>query len=249
MDISFQNKVVVITGGAGGFGSATARSFAAAGASVVISDINLEAAQALAAELPSATAVQADVTDAASIKNLIEEAVSTYGGIDILVNNAGAPARFSELVDMDEDAIDWVTDINLRSTFLASKYAIPHLEKREGAAIVNVASIAASRPRPGSSIYCASKAGVQVFTKALAAELAPRIRVNAINPAVAETGFIMNHFGAELTDELRAKMLETIPLGRAAQPQDIANGILFLASDKADFMTGHNLDVDGGRSI
>lgn len=250
MNINFTDKVVVVTGGAGGFGSATARSFGEAGAQVVIADINGEAAESLANEIPSAVGIQADSTTVAGNEAIIDAAIDSFGNLDVLVNNAGAPVKGKPLAEMSSDEVAWLIDINLRSAILASKFAIPHLQKREGSSIVNIASISANRPRPNAAIYATTKAGVQGLTLALASELAPDIRVNGINPVVANTGFIKNQFGHTMTDdELRENVVSTIPMGRTAHPQDIANSVLFIASKEASLITGHLLNVDGGRNL
>lgn len=250
MEISFKDKVVVVTGAAGGFGSATARAFAAAGAHVVIADLNEEGAAGVAGELPSATPVRTDVTDAASVERLVDTTVGTYGGIDVLVNNAGAPNLAGPLEELDVETLRWLTAVNYESAVLASKFAIPHLRRRSGASIVNVASVSAKRPRPGHAVYCSIKAGVEAFTRSLAVETAPDIRVNAVSPVIAETGFVKNALGADkLDDDQRNAMVSGIPMGRTAQPDDVATNILYLASGQAGFLTGVCLDVDGGRSI
>lgn len=250
MRIDFTGKIVVVTGGAGGFGSATARTFAEAGARVVVSDINLEKAQAVASELDGAIAVRTDVTSPESITELFETVHAEFGGLDILVNNAGAPTPKTDLVDMTLRDIDWLININYRSTVLASQAALPLMEGREGANIVNVASISARRPRPGGTVYNSAKAGVESFTMALAAEVAPAIRVNAVSPVISETGFINSIYGqSEISDNDRQRLVSGIPLGRTASTQDIANSIAFLASDLGNFHTGVCLQVDGGRSI
>lgn len=250
MNITFTGKTVVITGAAGGFGAATAKAFGAAGANVVVSDINIEGAQAVAAEIGSAIAVRTDVTDPQQLKALMETAAAEFGGIDVLVNNAGAPSLQGPLTELDDDKVRWLTSINYESAVFASKYAIPYLEQRPGASIINVASVSARRPRPGHAVYCSTKAGVETFTRALAVEIAPAIRVNAVNPVIAETGFVKNAMGTDtLPDAVREAMVAGIPMGRTAQVEDIANNILYLASDIASFLTGVVLDVDGGRSI
>lgn len=250
MRIDFTDKVVVVTGGAGGFGSSTARTFAQAGATVVVSDIALEKAETVAADLPAAIAVRTDVTSPESITELFEIVDERCGGIDVLVNNAGAPTPKTDLVDMTLADIDWLIDINYRSTVLASQAALPLMAGRENANIVNVASISARRPRPGGTVYNSAKAGVESFTRALAAEVAPHVRVNAVSPVIAETGFVRSIYGRDdLTEGDRARLVQGIPLARTAQPQDVANTIAFLASDLASFHTGVCLQVDGGRSI
>lgn len=248
--LDFTDRTVLVTGGAGGFGGATARTFAEHGARVVIADLDLDAANALAATLPNAIAVQTDVTDPDALHAAVAAAVEHGGGLDVLVNNAGAPNRGGPLEEVSLEVLDWLYQINLRSTVIASQAALPHLRRSEHAAIVNVASISAKRPRPGHAVYCALKAGVETFTRALAVEVAPRVRVNAVSPVIAETGFVANAFGAaKLTDEQRSMMVSGIPMGRTAVPQDVANAVLYLASDLASFETGVCLDVDGGRSI
>ncbi|MGW0177185.1 SDR family oxidoreductase [Rhodococcus sp. NPDC003322] len=250
MDISFKDRTVVITGAAGGFGAATARMFAAAGANVVVSDIDGVRAKDLASQLPSAVAVTTDVTDPDAMSELIAAAEGRYGAVHVMVNNAGLPHRSTSLVDMAVEDVDFQHVINLRSVFLGCKYAIPALARAGGGVIINTASIAGKRPRPGMVMYNATKGAVITLTRGLAAEVGPNIRVNAVNPVVSQTGFIKNALGVdELNDEARVGMTANIPMGRIATPEDVASAIVFLASDQASFLTGVCLDVDGGRSI
>lgn len=250
VEIQFKNKVVVVTGGAGGFGSATARSFAAAGAHVVVTDINVDGAKKVADELPSAEAAQLDVTSPESIGSFFADLAASHGGLDVLVNNAGAPRPKMSLEETSLEDIDWLIHLNYRSAILASKAALPLLRQRTGSSIVNVGSISGRRPRGGGTIYNSAKAGVEAFTKALAAEVAPLIRVNAVSPVIAETGFVQSIYGRDsLTGADRARLVTGIPMGRTAVPQDIANAILYLASEPSNFLTGVCLQVDGGRSI
>jgi 3-oxoacyl-[acyl-carrier protein] reductase len=250
VELSFENRVVVVTGAAGGFGSATARTFADAGAHVVVSDIDAEGAEKVAADLPSAIAVTTDVTDADAVRGLVEAAESAFGGIDVMVNNAGVPHRTCDLVDLDVGTVDRQLTVNVRSVFLGCKYAVPALRRRGGGVIVNVASIAARRPRPGLTVYNATKGAVITLTRGLAGEVAPDVRVNAVNPVIAETGFVKSLTGADaLPADLRENWVSGIPMARTASAQDVANSILYLASDQAGFLTGVCLDVDGGRSI
>ncbi|GAA0896401.1 SDR family oxidoreductase [Pseudonocardia zijingensis] len=250
MELSFENKVVVVTGAAGGFGSATARAFAEAGAHVVVSDINTAGARQLAATLPSAIALTTDVTDEDAVRDLVTDAEAQFGGIDVMVNNAGVPHRAAPLVDLDVDTVDRQLAVNVRSVFLGCKYAVPALRRRGGGVIVNVASIAGKRPRPGLSVYNATKGAVITLTRGLAGEVGPDVRVNAVNPVISETGFVKSFSGADrLPDDLRTTWVAGIPMGRTATAEDVAHSIRFLASDQAGFLTGVCLDVDGGRSI
>jgi 3-oxoacyl-[acyl-carrier protein] reductase len=246
----FVGRTAIVTGAASGFGEATARAFAAEGASVVVADLDLAGAERVAKELDSALAVQTDVADPEAVRELVDQTVGTFGGLDVLVNNAGIPHRAMPLVDLDVETADRVLAVNVRSVFLTCKYAVPHLQRRPGASIVNVASIGALRPRPGMTVYNATKGAVLTMTRGLAAEVAPAVRVNAVNPVVAETGFVKGAQGVDtIPDEIRAAMVAGIPMGRPATTTDVAEAILYLASDTASFLTGVCLDVDGGRSI
>lgn len=250
MQISFTDKVAVVTGGAGGFGSATAVALARGGAQVVVSDINREKAEAVVADIPGAIAVHTDVTSPESIYALFDRVAAEFGGLDVLVNNAGAPTPKTRLVDMTLRDVDWLIHINYRSTVLASQAGLPLMSGRHGANIVNVASISARRPRPGGTVYNSAKAGVESFTKALAAETAPHVRVNSVSPVISETGFIRSIYGYDQLDDAdRQRLVAGIPLQRTVTSEEVANSIAFLASDLASFHTGVNLQVDGGRSI
>jgi 3-oxoacyl-[acyl-carrier protein] reductase len=250
MKLSFDGRTVVVTGAAGGFGSATARTFAEAGANVVVSDIDEGRAKEVADGLPSAIAVHADVTDPEAMERLVATAEERFGRLHVMVNNAGLPHRQAPMIDMDVADVDFQFAINIRSVFLGCKFAVPALRRAGGGVIVNTASIAGKRPRPGMVVYNATKGAVITLTRGLATEVGPDIRVNAVNPVVSETGFIKNALGVEtLDDEARSGLTANIPLGRIAEPQDVANAIVYLASDQAAFLTGVCLDVDGGRSI
>ncbi|MFF7476934.1 glucose 1-dehydrogenase [Streptomyces sp. NPDC008092] len=249
--MTLEGRTVVVTGAAGGFGSAICQVFAEAGAHVMVSDIDTERAREVARALPSATAVTTDVTDPDAVRELVESTMDATGRLDVLVNNAGLPHLSRKLIDLPVDVVDAQLTMNVRSVFLGCKYAVPAmLGSAGGGVIVNVASIAGRRPRPGLVIYNATKAAVINLTRGLAGELAPDIRVNAVNPVVSETGFIKNSLGVDtLPDKARAHVVAGIPMGRPALPQDVANAVLYLASEPASFLTGVCLDVDGGRSI
>lgn len=245
---SFAGKCVVVTGAASGFGKAMSEKFAAAGASVVVADINGQGAKAVAAELPDAISFQLDVSSEEQNRALIEATVEAFGKIDVFCANAGIPHRAKMMVKQDLEEFDSMWAINVRSIFLAAKYCVPHM--LEGSSIVNTSSIGAKRPRPGLAAYYAAKGAVVTLTKAMAIELAPKIRVNAVCPVSAPTGFDMNAVGSEnLSPEAEAGVIAGIPLGRRASPEDVASSVFFLASDEAEFLTGVCLDVDGGRAI
>ena len=246
----FEGKSVIVTGAANGFGAAIARAFGAVGAQVVVSDVDLDAARELARSLPWAVAMRADVTSAGEVEKLVESTIETFGSIDVLVNNAGLPHRRAPLEELSVEDVEFQLKMNIRSVFLACKFALPMLRKRSGSSIVNVASIGGKRPRPGMTIYNATKGAVITLTRGLAAEVGPSVRVNAVNPVASETGFIKKALGVDtLSDDMRRAIVSEIPMGRPAMPEDVANAVLFLASDQASFLTGVCLDVDGGRSI
>lgn len=245
---AFNNKHVIVTGAASGFGRAIATDFALSGARVLVADIDEQGAKAVAATLPGAVACAVDVMDAAQIRSMIDTAVSEFGAIDVLCNNAGRPHPIGPALDLDEATFDWQMSINTRSIFLGMKYAAPHMP--DGAVIINMCSISATRPRPGRALYNASKGAIWTLTRSVATELAPRIRVNAVAPVVSQTKFVVGDDGTpDFTPEQQEEMVKGIPMGRQAEPQDVANAVTFLASPAASFLTGVVLDVDGGRSI
>lgn len=251
----FQGKSVVVTGAGSGFGEAIAIRFAQEGGRVVVSDVNEEngrrVASGIAAEGGSARFVRADVSRAAEVKAMIGEAVSAFGGLDVLVNNAGFSHRMMPLWELPEEEYERVFATNVRGVYLGCKFAVPVMKERGGGVIVNTASIGAVAPRPGITAYNATKGAVLTLTRGLAVEVAPfKIRVNAVNPVAAETGFVKTAVGVDkFPDEIRKQVISTIPLGRLTEPRDVAAAVLFLASAEAEFLTGVCLAVDGGRSI
>ncbi len=246
-----ENKVAIVTGGASGFGRAIAETFAAEGANVLIADLNTEAAVAVASRIgESAASVTTDVSRKADIERMVAAAIKQFGGLDILVNNAGTTHKNQSLMTVTEAEFDRIYAVNVKSIFLATLAAVPELEKRGGGVIINMASTAGLRPRPGLTWYNGTKGAVLTLTKSMAVELAPKkIRVNAINPVIGETGMIEQFMGLPDTPENRAKFTAGIPLGRFSKPSDIANAALFLAEPASAFITGVALEVDGGRSI
>ena len=251
----FQGKSVVVTGAGSGFGEAIAIRFAQEGGRVVVSDVNEEngrrVASAIAAEGGSARFVRADVSRAAEVKAMIGEAVSAFGGLDVLVNNAGFSHRMMPLWELPEEEYERVFATNVRGVYLGCKFAVPVMKERGGGVIVNTASIGAVAPRPGITAYNATKGAVLTLTRGLAVEVAPfKIRVNAVNPVAAETGFVKTAVGVDkFPDEIRKQVISTIPLGRLTEPRDVAAAVLFLASAEAEFLTGVCPAVDGGRRI
>jgi 3-oxoacyl-[acyl-carrier protein] reductase len=241
--------VAIVTGAASGFGEGIARRFAEEGASVLIADLAAEKGARVAASLPRGRFHQADVAKAADVEAMIAAALDAFGAVDILVNNAGATHRNQPMLDVDEETFDRVYAVNVKSIYLTALAAVPIMRQQGGGAILNIASTAGVRPRPGLTWYNGSKGAAIALTRSMAAELAPdRIRVNALNPVIGETGLTAAFMGGD-TPELRRKFVATIPLGRMSRPLDVANAALFLCSDEAEFLTGVCLEVDGGRCI
>lgn len=245
------NKIAIVTGAASGFGAEIARLYVENGAKVVIADLNLEGGQAVSAELgSSAIAVKCDVTSAADINNAVQECVETFGTPSIVVNNAGYAYKTCPLLEVDEATFDRTFAINVKSIYHMAQAVVPLMQERRTGVILNIGSTAGIRPRPGTVWYNASKGAVNLLSKAMAVELAPfGIRVNAICPVIGATAMLENFLGAPDTPENRAAFIATIPMGRLSEPRDVANAALFLASDSANFLTGLELPVDGGRTI
>ncbi|MBA5778317.1 SDR family oxidoreductase [Stappia sp. F7233] len=243
-------KVAIVTGAASGFGEGMAKRFAEEGARVIVADLNRAEASRVAAEIgEAARAVTVDVTVAADVEAMIAAATSGFGGLDILVNNAGYTDRNGSLLEVDEETFDRIFAVNAKAIYLAALKAVPAMEAAGGGVIINTASTAGLRPRPGLTWYNASKGWAITATKSMAVELAPKnIRVNALCPVAGETG-MLHLFMGEDTPEKRAQFKASIPLGRLSRPLDIANAALWLASDEAEFITGVALEVDGGRCI
>jgi 3-oxoacyl-[acyl-carrier protein] reductase len=250
----FDQKTVVVTGAGGGFGEGIAKRFAALGGRVVIVDLRAEHAARVAAEInqsgAAAIAVTADITLDRDVAAVAERTAAAFGPAAILVNNAGITHKNSPMLDVDEAMFDRVFAVNVKSIYLTAKHFVPPMRKMGGGAIVNIASTAGLRPRPGLTWYNGSKGAAIALTKSMAIELAPdRIRVNAINPVMGETGMLQDLLPGQDSAAVRARIIATIPLGRFSQPRDIANAVTFLASDESDLITGSCLEVDGGRCI
>ncbi|MEE9455360.1 MAG: SDR family oxidoreductase [Paracoccaceae bacterium] len=241
-------KTAIVTGAASGFGAGIAKKFMAEGASVMIADINAEAAAKMAAEL-GGIACTVDVAHSASVQAMAETAIARMGHIDILVNNAGITHLPAAMEDVSEEDFDRVLAVNAKSVYLSAKHIVPHMKSRGMGAILNVASTAGVSPRPRLNWYNASKGWMITATKAMAVELAPNgVRVNAINPVAGDTPLLQSFMGED-TPEIRAKFIATIPLGRFSTPEDMGNAACFLCSDEASMITGVAMEVDGGRCI
>jgi NAD(P)-dependent dehydrogenase (short-subunit alcohol dehydrogenase family) len=240
-----EGKVAIVTGAGSGIGEASARRFHAEGAKVVLADIS-GAEEALAKELgDGAQAVRADVSKSESVQAMIQAAVDAFGKLDILYNNAGIDGEVVPLAEMSEQAWDQVQSINLRGVFLGIKYAIPAMLANGGGSIINTASMAATVAFPRMASYCAAKGGVVMLTKTAAAELAAQgIRVNSISPGTIQTA---------ITDSLPQDMIKAIiaanPVGRIADPSEVASLAVFLASDESAFITGSDYLIDGGYTL
>ena len=244
-----KNMIAIVTGAASGFGEGIARRFADEGARVLVADIDAERGARVAQAIPNGLFHRVDVADGRQVQAMIQAATEAFGGLDILVNNAGIAQRRGPLDGFSEEQFDRLYAVNVKSIYHATLAALPIFRQRGGGVIVNTASTAAGRPRPGLTWYNGSKGAVVSLTRSLAVELAPdRIRVNAINPVIGETALTAEFMGGD-TPELRKSFVASVPLGRMSRPTDIANAALYLVSDEAEFITGVCLDVDGGRSV
>ena len=245
-----EGKTAIVTGGASGFGEGIVRKFAAEGCRVMIADLNIAAADALADALGETVKTCAtNVTKNDDVAALTAAALGAFGQIDILVNNAGTTHLPAAMEDVSEDDFDNVFAVNAKSVFLTAKHVVPVLKAQKSGVILNVASTAAVSPRPRLSWYNASKGWMTNATKGMAIELAPDgIRVNAINPVAGETP-LLKMFMGEDTPQVRAKFLSTIPLGRFSTPDDMGNAACYLCSDEASMVTGVCMEIDGGRCI
>ncbi|RLB67955.1 MAG: 3-oxoacyl-ACP reductase [Deltaproteobacteria bacterium] len=239
------DKVAIVTGASRGIGRLIAMSLAGQGAKIVASARNAEALETLTAEIASqggeAVAVVGDVAVEADANNLIKQAVATYGRVDILINNAGI-TRDGLLLRMKDADWDAVLDTNLKGAFHCIRAAVKVMSKQRSGRIINISSVVGEMGNAGQANYCASKAGLLGLTKSVAREFARRnVTVNAITP-----GFIVTDMTEDMTDNARETMTEQIPLGRLGEAEDVANAVLFLASDQSAYITGQVLGVNGG---
>ncbi len=252
----FDGKAALVTGGALGIGRGIVRAFAAEGAGVAIADVNAEAAEVLAAELRAsgavAVAVVGDVSSSSDAARMVAETVETLGRLDVLVNNAGILPTdwYFRLEEMPEEVWDRILAVNLKGAFLMSKHALPRIrETNRGGVVVNIASVQGLQSMPGVPAYAASKGGLLSLTRSMALDYAAEgIRVVSICPGTIDSELVRDLARAEggnIESNLR-RYGSFHPLGRIGRPEDIAQAVVFLASDRASFITGEYLTVDGG---
>jgi NAD(P)-dependent dehydrogenase (short-subunit alcohol dehydrogenase family) len=248
-----EHKTAFVTGAASGLGRAAAVRFAAEGATVVAADLDRAAAEETVDRVEAAggdgAAHELDVRDADAVQAAVDATAEEYG-LDIVVNNAGVDHDRAVVEDIDEADRDHVIDVNVKGVWNGCHAALPHLKAQGSGSIVNTASFAGLTGVPHLSAYSLSKGAVVTLTESLAAEAGPAgVRVNAVCPAVTDTSMVRGEMDDDEWAALKERMAERYPLGRLGRPEDIANAMLFLASDEAEWVTGHALVVDGGFSV
>lgn len=249
-----EGKIAVVTGGGSGFGEAICKKFAEEGAAVTVLDLDERGGRRVADEINAADGGRArfigcDVSRRSDVADAVRAIVAADARIDVYVNNAGITHRNQPMLDVSEEWFDRIFAVNVKALYLSALELVPVYRAQGGGVVVNIASTAGIRPRPGLTVYNASKAAAILFSKSMAGEYASdNIRVNAVCPVVGETPLLPEFMGGD-TPELRAQFIASVPLGRLSQPSDIANAVAFLASDAAAFITGVALEVDGGRCI
>lgn len=242
-----KDKVAIVTGAASGIGQAIAVEFAKEGADVCVTDVNLDGAKQVAEEIRrlgrKATALQVDVTKLSDIDKMVASTIDNHSKIDILVNNAGVYIKAS-ILELTEAAWDTMLDVMLKGTFFCTQRVLPQMLKQGKGKVINLGSTFGQIGFFDASAYCAAKGGVINLTRQMALDLAPKkINVNALGPGTTDTPLIKG----DLEDPEKARIyLDRLPIGRVAQPEEIAWAAVYLASDEADFVTGHTLFVDGG---
>lgn len=252
MNTEFKDKVVIITGASFGIGRATALAFAREEAKLVISDVQDKEGESLAKEIRKqgneCIYVHCDISKLADVQNMVSEAIKHFGRLDIAYNNAGIEGEMGFTADVSEDNFDRVIGINLKGVWACMKYQIPEMLKNKKGVIVNCSSIAGVVGSQGLPVYVASKHGVNGLTKNAALEYASQgIRVNSVCPAGVQTPMLDRI--VETSSGLKDQMNAMHPIGRVAQPEEIAEAVLYLCSDRASFITGHELLVDGGFTV
>jgi 3-oxoacyl-[acyl-carrier protein] reductase len=243
-------KAALVTGAGQGFGFGIAEAFVREGARVACLDLKGDVADAAAKRFgEGAMAVHADVSKRDDVERAAKAAMAAFGRVDIVVNNAGTTHRNKPLMEVEEAEFDRIFAVNVKSILLTAQAFIPHMRAQGGGVFINVGSTAGLRPRPGLTVYNASKGAVHVMTKSMAVELAgDKIRACALAPVAGETPLLAMFLGED-TPERRAAFRATVPLGRFSTPKDIGAAAVYLASDEAAFLTGVVLEIDGGRCI
>ena len=251
MNISFANKVALVTGAASGLGLATARAFAESGAAVVLADWNEQEVQAAAKELArqghKTLAIRCDVSDDTQVEAMVKQTVATFGQLDAAYNNAGVQNLLAETADATREDYDRVMGINLRGVWSCMKFELQQMRKQGSGAIVNCSSLGGLVGGARRGIYHAAKHGVLGFTKSAALEYATRgIRVNAVCPGMIQTPMSDQMIAAGQGEELEQMMKTYVPMARLGRPEEIADAVLWLCSSAASYVTGQSISVDGG---
>ena len=252
MNISFENKVALVTGAASGMGLATAKAFSEAGAAVVLADFKEEAVKVEAKKLAAAghktIAVRCDVSDDAQVAAMVERTVAEFGRLDAAFNNAGVMAHIAPTAASTREDWDRVIGINLRGVWSCMKHELRHMEREGSGAIVNNASVGALTGNPGIGSYIASKHGVIGLTRTAALEYVKKgIRVNAVNPGLIDTQVARDVVNGN--EQAYEDIAKHVPIGRAGTPEEIASAVLWLCSPGASYVVGHALTVDGGMTV
>lgn len=254
--MDFSGQVALVTGGAGGIGTAAAKQFAQLGAKVAVVDANRDGAQATADAINgsggTAIAIEADVTSSSSVKAYVDETVAQFGGIDCFFNNAGIVGKIGPTAEYDEAVFDAVISVNVKGVFLGLRHVLPVMIAKGAGVVVNTASVAGLVGTPGMPAYCASKHAVLGITKTVSGEVARQgIRVNAICPGPVQTDMIetvQREINAAEPDIVKRRYQDSIPTGRYSMPEEIAQTVIYLCSEHAANITGTHVTVDGGRT-
>ena len=252
MNLSFENKVALVTGAASGMGLATAKAFAEAGAAVALADVNEAAVHSAAEELMAAghkaIGIRCNVADEPEVAAMVEQTVSTFGRLDAAFNNAGVQAPPSDMADEAAEEFDRVNAINLRGVWACMKHELRHMRQQGSGAIVNCSSLGGLVGLPCRAAYHASKHGVIGLTRSAALEYAPRgIRINAVCPGIIDTPMVASMLVSQ--PEAMKELMKEQPIGRLGRPEEIAAAVLWLCSPGSSFVIGHALAVDGGYTV